>query len=348
MLLKDLRISDFESLAFKYDIVELNTSVKPTFLKMLLGRGVDQLIYFDPDILICASVDFIFEALTSNAIVLTPHCILPNEESPDGEAILLYSGIFNLGFIAVSRTEESERFLSWWEHRCLTLGYTERRNGLYVDQKWINLVPCYFDSVYILKHPGCNIAYWNLHERSLIKAQDSWVVNGKVPLVFFHFSGISVDGGKIIAKKFDQFDLASRPDLAELFASYREDLIRHGIRSFGRYSYGFGHYSNGQLINRLQRALYAARLDEFSGSDPFYANGPFYEWARKKHLMSSQDTAGKHNKKSYDKKDVKVRLVNAAFRLALRLLGADRYTVLLKYLEYISVLRNQGDVICDS
>jgi hypothetical protein len=31
-------------------------------------------------------------------------------------------------------------------------------------------------------------------------------------------------------------------------------------------------------------------------------------------------------------------------RLALRMLGADRYSVLMKYLSYISALMNQSDV----
>ena len=35
-------------------------------------------------------------------------------------------------------------------------------------------------------------------------------------------------------------------------------------------------------------------------------------------------------------------------RLALRLLGADRYTILMKYLGYVSVLRNQKDILGDT
>src|SRR4051812_2497856 len=47
---EDLGIENFESIAFKYDILELNTNVKATFLKNLLGRSISKLIYFDPDI----------------------------------------------------------------------------------------------------------------------------------------------------------------------------------------------------------------------------------------------------------------------------------------------------------
>src|SRR5580698_1412804 len=121
VLVEDLGIPDFESIAFKYDILELNTNVKPTFLKRLLSWGVDQVIYFDPDILICSVLEPIYSALATSGIVLTPHCTSPNEEGPYAEVLLLGAGVFNLGFIAVSKTAEAEKFLTWWEHRCLTL-----------------------------------------------------------------------------------------------------------------------------------------------------------------------------------------------------------------------------------
>jgi hypothetical protein len=196
----------------------------------------------------------------------------------------------------------------------------------------------------VLKHPGCNVAYWNLHERMLEKAQTSWVVNGTAPLIFFHFSGISIDGGNRISKHTDQFDLATRPDLAELFADYRERLVTHGIRDFGRYPYAFGYFDNGALVNKLQRAVFAANLEKFGSANPFDAEGSFYRWAKRRHLQSRQDSIGKYGRKAYSKADVRVRFVNTMMRLALRLLGADRYTILMKYLEYASLLRNQKDI----
>lgn len=344
VLVDDLGIPSFESVAFKYDILELNTAVKPTFLKQLLTRGVEELIYFDPDILICSPADVIFEKLASHTIVITPHCITPNEASPAGEAILLYSGVFNLGFIAVSNSEEAHRFLSWWEQRCLTLGYVDRQNGLFVDQKWIDFVPCYFNSVLILKHEGCNVAYWNLHERHLEKDGNNWTVNGRVPLVFYHFSGGNVDAGDTISKGFDQFDLNSRPDLQELFVSYRTQLIAHGIRDVSGYKYAFGYFTNGQFVNKLQRSLYSENLDRFGSGSPFDAHGPFYRWATRNHLHDRKESASLHNRRTMKKADPRVRLINSVLRITLRLLGADRYTVLMKYLAYISVLRNQKDI----
>jgi hypothetical protein len=345
LLVEDLDIPDFKAVAFKYGVVELNTNVKPTFLKKLLGLDVDHLIYFDPDILICSPVDIIYETLDAHAIVITPHCTSPNNGDLYAELLLLRNGVFNLGFIAVSKTEEAHRFLTWWEDRCLSAGYSERWTGLFVDQKWINLVPSYFDSLTILKHSGCNVAYWNLHERVLEETTGSWVVNGEVPLVFFHFSGIHVDGGSRISKYTDQFTLESRPDLIRLFSDYRDRLILYGIRNNARHQYAFSHYSNGGLITNLQRAAFAANLDKFGASDPFNADGPFYAWAKRHHLLSTVDSAVKFGPQSYRATDTRVRIVNTIFRLALRVLGGDRYTILMKYFAYVSDLRNQKDII---
>jgi hypothetical protein len=174
------------------------------------------------------------------------------------------------------------------------------------------------------------------------------MVNDTEKLTFFHFSGISVDGGNRISKHTDQFDLASRPDLVELFALYRERLIANGIRDVAKHAYGFGSYSNGALVNKLQRAAFAANLDRFGKTNPFDVAGPFYEWATKRHLRAAQDSIGSYSRKAYNKADRRVRIVNNMMRWVLRLIGADRYTVLMKYLEYASLLRNQRDVYDDA
>lgn len=345
MLVEDLGIPNFLSIAFKFGIVELNTNVKPQFLQRIIANGVNQLIYLDPDIRVYSSLDRIYRALDENGIVLIPHSLSPDDAVPYNEVLYLINGVFNLGFIAVAGTSEADRFLGWWKERCLTLGYNERWAGLFVDQKWINLVPCFYDSVKILKHPGCNVAYWNMHERTLERRGNSWVVNGADELVFFHFSGVDVDGGIRISKHSDQFDLASRADVEDLFAAYRGLLIENGIRDFGGYNYAFGYFDDGTPINRLQRAAYAANLDLFGSSNPFDSKGLFFKWSKQRHLGSGKDTVSKYGRRNYDASDVRLRVVNMLLRLSLRILGPDRYTILMKYLEYASVLRNQKDII---
>jgi hypothetical protein len=342
----ELNITNFSSLAFKYDILELNTSVKPTFLKALLARDFDQVVYLDPDIFVYNVLDSVVNALTAHAIVLTPHVVSPSPGDVESELVTLSVGVFNLGFVAVKKCAEADRFLSWWENRCLNVAFNERQTGMFVDQKWIDLVPCLFDSVKILKDPGCNMARWNLHERQLSQDDNGvWIVNQCSPLEFFHFSSISVDGGDQISRFTDHYDLTNRADLRSIFEDYRAQVIKQGFRSYYSGKYAFGVFDNGRYISRLVRSIYASNLERFGGENPFSSSSKIYTWAKAARLLSISDSATSYTRKSYSKTDPRLRVLHAILRLALRILGADRYTVLLKYLSYISILRNQSDVL---
>lgn len=189
------------------------------------------------------------------------------------------------------------------------------------------------------------MAYWNLHERRLSQDGGVWMVNQYTPLEFYHFSGISVDGGERISKYTDSFNLNNRPDLRSIFEDYRAQLIDHGFRSFNSAKYAFETFDNGQYINRLTRSIFAANLETFSDENPFRNSSRFYQWAKTARLFSARDSAKSYTRKSYSKTDARLRAPHAILRLTLRMLGADRYTVLLKYLAYISGLRNQSDAL---
>jgi hypothetical protein len=343
---EELRIPNFSSMAFKYDVLAFNTNVKPTFLRFLLDRGVQQLIYLDPDIFVYSPLTPIFDSLDEYSIVITPHCTSPNEACREAEIRLLQTGTYNLGFIAISDNPETRRFLNWWEERCLHAAFDEIRSGLFVDQKWINQVPAYFEDVKILRHSGCNVAYWNLHEHVIRQEGNNWFVDEQ-PLIFFHFSGVHVDGGDRISKHTDQFNLVNRPELKKLFQDYRNCLISHGIREAVRSSYAFGSFDNGQRINRLTRALYASNLERFGHENPFNSSSAFYQWAKQSHILDSKETADSYTSANYSKSDRRLKVIHFLLRGTLRLVGADNYTMLMKYVSYISILRNQKEVFAE-
>jgi hypothetical protein len=343
---EDLGIPDFESIAFQYDILELNTNVKATFLRSLLQRGVEQLIYFDPDIYVMAGVDFIYELLETYNIVITPHSVSPLVDKDRGlEQDLLSHGLFNLGFIAVANSSETHRFLRWWADRCLQLGFADLRDGLFVDQKWANFTPIWFDGVHILKHLGCNMAHWNLHERYLTPLGASFRVNNSVPLVFYHCSGVKAeDTGLVSSKGKSSVTIDERQDLRDLLASYRSRLVANGIRECQHYKYAFGEFSNGSSISSLARRVYSFKKTEFPKDDPFSSDSRFYSFAKRNHLLGSGDHSGKFNALNYDRSDFRIRLINRVLRGLLAVLGSDRYTMLMKYLSFVSILRNQKEL----
>jgi hypothetical protein len=341
-----LGIAGFRNVSFRYDILELNTNVKPSFLKHLIGLGFSKVVYFDPDIEVFSGIGFLGEELETHSILLTPHTMVPIDDGHHpSEQDHLNSGVFNLGFIAVNASAESLAFLDWWESRCLRLGYSDIRDGLFVDQKWAAFIPCYFPSAKILRHAGCNVAYWNLHERSLGSHDDRLLVNQSEPLVFFHFSGITLDCLDRISKYQDRTRLAARPDVLPLFEEYRRQLLANGHDRMKAKPYAFGRFGDGTPISALARRYFSLMEGRLTDADPFSPQGEFYRWARSKRLLSAGSDAKKFTAANYDPKDIRIRVINRLLMMSRYLLGPDRFTALMKYLSRIAILRNQSDLL---
>lgn len=188
----DLLISKkhFNDICSNYDLFEASTAVKPSLLNTLLARGYESVTFLDPDTQLFQSLEEVFEITRSHSIVLTPHRITPVDQkatNQNEESFLRY-GTFNLGFISVN--QDSLSFLSWWEEK---LHWSCRRYSgdiVYTDQKWIDLVPSYFE-FYCLRHPGYNLAPWNLDERILSHSQAGGYLAQSRSLVFIHYSQMS-------------------------------------------------------------------------------------------------------------------------------------------------------------
>jgi hypothetical protein len=353
-----------------YDILELNTNVKPTFMKHLLeAHALDSLTYLDPDIFVYAPLEPIHAALDAGAAaVLTPHMTTPvfDGRSPS-EQDILYNGTYNLGFISVDHSLTSTAILDWWERRCLDVGFSEGRTGLFVDQKWMNLAPGLFDRIAILRDPGCNMAYWNLHERALttpsfVASTPLFVIpegNRRLspatiaspqphPLRFFHFSGITLTDPASLSKNTDRFSLADRPDLHALFAAYKAAVLANKDATLEALPYGYDTLSDGTPLNRLARRLYAAHAHQWPNQDPFDAQGPFAAFAKDHTLLapkpksSAAAAPAKTTWSDFNPNDRRVAAVHTLLKLALRLLGPIRYELLMRYLSHITVLRNQA------
>jgi hypothetical protein len=347
---EELGIPAFRSLAFKFDILELNTSVKPSFLKYLVVHGADKVIYFDPDIYVFQSVDLIYAALDDASIVVTPHILKPTSDAEHVyEKDFLGTGVFNLGFVAVSDSAQGRAFLDWWEQRCLDYGYQDLRSGLFVDQKWVNLAPCLFDRLHVVRHPGCNVAYWNLHERSISEGEGGYLVSRStstepVPLLFFHYSGYRPSAPDRLSTKL-RIPQNVDQTLKKLLVFYGERLRANGAETYQKYAYTYQTFSDGSLISLLARRLYSVTLDRWDDQDPFEAGGAFFKAARKAGLLTNQDQSGQFSSNNLASADWRLTTINRILFSLLRILGANKYTMLMKYLSFISILRNQRQLL---
>ena len=349
VMLPEIGLLDLRGEAMKYDILELNTNVKPAFLRYLFRTAeLDQLVYLDPDICVYSPLTPVWEALSGGAIAaLTPHLTTPlADDRTPSEQDMLYNGTYNLGFVAFRRCPEADRLLAWWDDRCLSAGFSEGRTGLFVDQKWMNLAPGLFEGVALLRDAGCNMAYWNLHERSLTGNSASPMVENKsgaaVPLRFFHFSGIEAGKAGSLSRHTNRYNLEQRPDLQVLFSEYKEAVLKAADAVLTRLPYGFDRLSDGTAVTRLARRIYAKHQARWQGQDPFDARGEFAAFARRLRLVSGKVSPAKSTWKEFNPRDRRVEAVHRLLRLTLRVLGPNRYELLMRYLAYIAVLRNQS------
>lgn len=247
-------IPDLNQRAFYYDITELSTSIKPNIMLDLLNKDYEVVTYIDPDIKFYQRMIEVEDALGEHNFVITPHAMTPvyDGKRPD-DLNFLRTGAYNLGFIAVKTSEEAKRFALWWMERLKFNGFSAYSAGTFTDQKWIDLLPSYFDGVKILKHPGYNIAYWNLHERNMHGELSSPEVNDSV-VVFYHFSGIKIQEAGISRYQTRLNDYPSAV-LSEMFREYRHKLLEIKQQLESK-SMLFNSFSDGEGIDSLPRMLF--------------------------------------------------------------------------------------------
>lgn len=222
-----LNIERFAELVEKYNITELNTSVKPSYFKYIFQNyNANKVIYLDPDILVFSSFDELDVILSEKNIVVTPHILTPiDDEYAPTDYHTLRGGVFNLGFIALSNYKQVSFFLDWWHDRVIKYGFADFSRSMFYDQLWLNYLPVLFDNYHILKHPGYNMANWNLHERVLDSKDSAWFVNKYYPLRFFHFSGYKLTQPEILCNYNTRFDFNNRSDVKPVFDKYYQDVI---------------------------------------------------------------------------------------------------------------------------
>jgi hypothetical protein len=77
------------------------------------------------------------------------------------------AGTYNLGFCALKAGPNMRSMLSWWQGKLRRHCIIAHDQGMFVDHSWIDLVPGLFPHVCVLRHPGYNVAYWNMAQRPL-------------------------------------------------------------------------------------------------------------------------------------------------------------------------------------
>ncbi len=196
------------------------------------------------------------EALESANVALTPHLTGPIEDDKrPSEIDILRTGAYNLGFLGARRSHQTQAFLEWWRQKLYDHCVVDLPRGLFVDQKWIDLVPGMFEGVSIIRDAGYNVAYWNLALRVLSHSESGYEVDGS-PLAFFHFSGYDPTQPHNLSRLQDRFRVEDLPDATQqLLLSYRKELLEAGYLTCQKWPYAFGAFQNGVRIPDVGRPI---------------------------------------------------------------------------------------------
>ena len=240
IFLEELNLTNLAEMASRYNITEFNTAVKPyAFIQLIKGFHFDSVVYLDPDLFFVDKMQELDQLLADGAeAVLTPHILQPAEHDEVHDGKMLLYGIYNLGFLALRNTPAVNVFLQWWARRLERDCVIRLDEGLFVDQKWADLLPAFVPGARVLHHPGYNVAYWNLPQRKITRKGDRWFANDQ-PLRFVHFSGNQLDNLTTFSRHSQQVTINNIGDLRELLDAYRQEVYKQGHAFYRSLPYAY-------------------------------------------------------------------------------------------------------------
>lgn len=346
--------TEWTSRTFKYDLVELCTSIKARVFLSAFALGYEKAVYFDPDIIVFDDLSGVFDALDTHDAVATPHRL------GSASSLSARGGVFNLGFLAARRGDASYRVLKWWDARLDNHSINDPLRGYFTDQKWMDHLPVLLrnDRLLISDHPGMNLAPWNLTERELRKHSASWEARLREdgaewqPLCFVHFSAfdyrqLATDETIALADPANE----RMPGFAALLAMLANYLKRGGFLEHAAIPYEYGTFSDGTPLLPGHRRIYH-RLIEAGSSipEPFAAGGEFHANLKRAGLLESGGSVRGIRPSDASRTAQMGRAAKAldvVARLAVRSLGYRRYSLMCKLLmryfhpvNHVRLLRN--------
>lgn len=276
--IEELNIANLSSWIFKHSLVEMCTAVKSiAFQKIMNQYNCTKVIYFDPDIVIFNPINDLINKLDNHSILLTPHQLEPEKFMGaiiHNEQVFLKYGVFNLGFLGVKNSPQGNSFLQWWSDRCFNFCYDDISNGLFTDQRLIDLAPSFFSELHILRSPIYNVANWNLTHRIISGNIDEGILVNNKPLCFYHFSNAQ----EIMYKKYNVFNDV----VISLWDWYNKECDTMGAKDLGKKSCSYSYFDNDELITKEQRLLYRQTEDlQEQFPDPFSTKNmknSYYYW----------------------------------------------------------------------
>ena len=262
----DVLGDDFNDMAVRYLPLWACGASKPYLFRFLFSRlNAKKILYLDSDTLVFSRFTEAERALQSGAeLILTPHITKPFRDAHHpSDHDILKAGVWNTGFLAMQRSPSVKRFLEWWAAKCQTLSLVDFPANLFIEQRWADFAPAFVRRTKVLRHPGYNLAYWNLAHRKLAQGEDGqWRVSGSKPLRIMHFSGFAPNQPDVVSRHQDRFRIDQIGEAGALYAAYAAAVLANGFEETRTIPWAGSRFRSGRHVPDLSRALFRKRFPQ--------------------------------------------------------------------------------------
>jgi hypothetical protein len=244
---------DFDSYLFKFNSLQCATAMKGQLISYLLKAfpAEEQIVYLDPEMYVFQPFNEIWQMLSNYDIVLSPHHLETSDPWDCSREIgTLQDGTFSSALVAVRNSAEGRHFADWWVK--MTSGdFHEQPQGLYIDQPYLNSVPIFYHAG-ILRHPGYNLAFWNLHEhcRQLYWVEDQYFMTDWTS---FHCANFNNYAG-LLDSNMNTF-IPDNWVYAQMWKNYKQDL-EPLLPRHSPFSWSYDFFYSGEKISDATRLRY--------------------------------------------------------------------------------------------
>lgn len=211
--------------------LEMTENTNGTYVEGLAKRRIEKLlelikednnrilVLLGADCILYDRIDCLENLIVDKSMLLTPHVLNPPSQYADQ---IYKTGHANADILVINGWK-SIPVLEWLIKQDMI--YAPER-GIFYEQTWLSSLPFIFNNIGIIRHPGFNFAYFNMHERKLIKQDAHYTVefNGLTwPLKIVQFSGYE----KGLLDKFSKHyrNSVDNQDLLTLIKDYDKLII---------------------------------------------------------------------------------------------------------------------------
>jgi hypothetical protein len=191
--LRPVRLADFETgdpevaaTRSSRSMIEYYFTCSPAWKLYVLNSEPDAewVTYLDSDLFFFAPPEPIYAEMKDASFGIIPHHFTRRV------AYRRRFGIYNVGWVSVRRCDEGVAALRWWRERCIEWCHDFVEGDRFADQRYLDRLPGLFPHVHVIQHLGANLAPWNFADLRVEGSGGSVLVEGRYPLLFFHFHGV--------------------------------------------------------------------------------------------------------------------------------------------------------------